>query len=239
MIRSIELNGRTINYELQIKNVKNINLRIKADQSVYVSANKKISIDTIENFMKSKSDFILNAIDRYAEREKYLPQPKKYVDGESFALLGHKRRLRVFESKKNDVEDDGVYLNLYATNTDSSELKKKTMDKWIKSYCSEVITGYCKEIYSIFEKYGIEFPQLKFRNMISRWGSCQPQRKILTFNTLLIETPVMCIEYVIMHEFTHFIYPDHSKNFYNRLSAFMPDWKERKNILEKWYKYIV
>ena len=43
MKRMIELNGRVIEYDLERKNVKNLNLRIKADQSVYVSANHTVS----------------------------------------------------------------------------------------------------------------------------------------------------------------------------------------------------
>ena len=69
--------------------------------------------------------------------------------------------------------------------------------------------------------------------MISRWGSCQPKRKILTFNIALLEAPLSCIEYVATHEFVHFLQPDHSRKFYQYLSMFMPDWKERKNELEQ------
>ena len=80
--------------------------------------------------------------------------------------------------------------------------------------------------------------------MISRWGSCQPKRNILTFNYQLIEAPMFCIEYVVTHEFTHFLYPNHSKLFYQQLSMFMPDWKDRKEVLERssllkeWYQYL-
>ena len=54
---------------------------------------------------------------------------------------------------------------------------------------------------------------------------------MLTFNTLLIEAPVECIEYVVAHEFTHFLEANHSKNFYNKLEKIIPDWKQRKNLL--------
>jgi predicted metal-dependent hydrolase len=86
-------------------------------------------------------------------------------------------------------------------------------------------------MYPYFKNYVSEFPQIKFRKMTSRWGSCQPQKNILTFNTLLIETPVECIEYVVAHEFTHFLEANHSKNFYNKLEKIMPDWKQRRNKL--------
>jgi predicted metal-dependent hydrolase len=60
------------------------------------------------------------------------------------------------------------------------------------------------------------------------------KRGIITLNKRLIETPRECIEYVIMHEFTHFIQPNHSRKFYDLLAVFMPDWKSRKATLEKY-----
>jgi predicted metal-dependent hydrolase len=48
---------------------------------------------------------------------------------------------------------------------------------------------------------------------------------------MLLEAPVQCIEYVVAHEFTHFLEANHSRNFYKKLEAVMPDWKARKNKL--------
>ena len=73
---------------------------------------------------------------------------------------------------------------------------------------------------------------LTVRKMKKRWGSCQPQTKTITINSQLIEAPRFCIEYVMMHEFCHFIHPNHSKDFYTLLQVMMPDWKERKKMLE-------
>lgn len=233
MTKIINLNGREICYNLERKNVKNINLRIKADQSIYLSANLYVSNDIIEEFLRSKADYILRALDHYADIAKYAPKPKQYIDGESFRILGHDRRLRVVQGKRNIVESDESYITLTVRDVSNPELKKKTMDKWIKNYCKDVLFAVCENVYPKFQKYGVAFPELRFRNMVSRWGSCQPKRKILTFNIALIESPISCIEYVVTHEFTHFMHPNHSKEFYGQLAMFMPDWQERKKILEK------
>ena len=233
MIKTINLNGREISYDLEYKNVKNINLRIKADQSIYMSANHRVSDKIIEEFLRSKAEYILKALDHYAEIAKYAPKPKQYIDGESFRILGHDLRLKVVQGKRNTVESDESYITLTVKDSCNTELKKKTMDKWIKSNCKEVLLAVCESVYPKFQKYGVEFPELRFRNMVSRWGSCQPKRKILTFNISLVEAPLSCIEYVVTHEFTHFLQPNHSKKFYNQLAMFMPDWQERKKVLEK------
>ena len=52
-------------------------------------------------------------------------------------------------------------------------------------------------------------------------------------NRHLLEMPVSCIEYVVLHEFCHFLYPNHSKDFYAILTTLMPDWQQRKKLLDK------
>lgn len=233
MIYTILLGKKEVQYNLQRKKVKNINLRIKPDSSVWVSANNTVSQEKIESFLKDKSEFILKALEYYQDLRKYTPKPKQYVDGEHFRICGHDLRLKVFQGTKNSVESDGSYIRLTVKDVGDAVLKQKTIDKWIKEQCVSTISSICESVYPKFQKYGVDFPQLKFRKMVSRWGSCQPKRKVLTFNISLIEAPMSCIEYVVVHEFTHFLQPNHSKNFYMQLTMFMPDWLERKKLLEK------
>lgn len=238
MIKEIVLNGKRIEYDLQRKDVKNINLRIKADRTIFLSANPRVSEKVIEEFIESKSEYILKALAHYEELSKYAPKPKQYVDGETFRVLGHDRRLKIIEGKKNKVEYDESYIMLTVKNPDDFTQKKKLMDKWLTSACKDTIRSLCDAIYPKFQKYGVTYPTIRYRNMVSRWGSCQPKRGILTFNYALVEAPISCIEYVVMHEFTHFLHPNHSKKFYQQLAMFMPDWEERKKILEKGNAFI-
>ena len=233
MIKEIVLNGKRIEYELQRKDVKNINLRIKADRTIFLSANPHVSEQVIEDFIESKSEYILKALAHYEELAKYAPKPKQYIDGETFRILGHDRRLKVVEGNTNKVESDESYITLTVKNPSDYVLKKKTIDKWLMGICKDIVQSLCDAIYLKFQKYGIAYPTIRYRNMSSRWGSCQPKRCVLTFNYALIEAPVSCIEYVVMHEFTHFLQPNHSRKFYQQLAMFMPDWEKRKNILEK------
>lgn len=238
MIKEIILKDRQIEYELQIKAVKNINLRIKADRTIFVSANTSVSEQTIEEFLVSKSEYILKALDHYEELAKYAPKPKQYVDGESFRIFGHDRRLIVVQGNKNKVESDEAYITLTVKDINDTALKQKTMEKWLQTICRDMIQSLCDAVFPKFQKYGIDYPEIRFRNMVSRWGSCQPKREILTFNYALVEAPLASVEYVVVHEFTHFLQPNHSRKFYQQLAMFMPDWEERKNILEKGNLYI-
>ncbi len=231
MTKSIILNNKKINYELNRKNVKNLNLRIKPDGTISVSVNNKISQERIDLFLIEHADFILNALKKYEEISKNKPEENKLETGEKIKILGIERNLIVEQGNKNNVFCDKNYFIITVKNTDDFELKQKIIEKWKKEQSSKLITEICEIMYPYFKNYVPVFPEIKFRKMTSRWGSCQPKRNILTFNTLLIEAPVECIEYVVAHEFTHFLEANHSKNFYNKLEKIMPDWKQRKNLL--------
>lgn len=238
MIKTVELNDKIVRYYLERKDVKNINLRIKPDMSVRVSANFLVSDKTIEDFLKLKANYILNALNYYSELKRYEQKPKEFIDGETFRLLGHEYRLKILEDKSNIVEIDGAFILLHIKDKNNFGMRKRTMDNWVKKVCEKTLKSVCDEAYLRFQKYGIDYPELRFRNMVSRWGSCQPKRKVLTFNIALIEMPISCVEYVVVHEFTHFLYPNHSKMFYQSLATFMPDWKERKRILDNNYSIL-
>ena len=90
-----------------------------------------------------------------------------------------------------------------------------------------------REIYPYYESRAIAFPEIRFKKMMSRWGSCHPVKKVLTFNTNLIYVPEGCVKYVVWHEFTHFLQANHSKKFYDELSKACPDWKIFKNMLKE------
>lgn len=233
MIKRIKLLDREIEYDLQRKRVKNINLRIKPDKSITVSANPRVPESKIERFIIEKQEFILRALEKYSKMQKSLPKPKQYIDGETVKEFGQDLTLKVFLAKKNYVEIDKPFINLYVKDLENVLLKKKVLEKWQYKQVEETITNFCKTIYPLFKKYCGDFPTIKFRKMTSRWGSCNFVRKILTFNYALINAPIECVEYVVYHEFTHFIETNHSKKFYFALSNFLPNYKERKKKLQK------
>jgi predicted metal-dependent hydrolase len=196
-----------------------------------VSANDIVPKYVIEEFLQKKASYILTVIDKYAERIKYAVADHNFVNGESIRYLGKELRLKLAQGK-NEITTDGVYLYLTVPDTDDGEAKTKQISKWYDRCCREMFSHLITELHPTFRKYGVAEPKLMLRDMSSRWASCQPKRGIITLNKRLIETPRNCIEYVVMHEFIHFLHPNHTKKFYDLLSALMPDWKERKDVLE-------
>lgn len=74
---------------------------------------------------------------------------------------------------------------------------------------------------------GVKAGKLAYRNMTSRWGSCQPSTGRICINVRLALYPPECLEYVVVHELCHLLERGHGPRFHQLMDAFMPDWKQR------------
>lgn len=146
-------------------------------------------------------------------------------------------RLKVSEGTKDLIETDGVFVYLQVKCPDDTLKKQRIVTRFLDGQCKDVFSEVIEQTYPIFQKYGVAEPTLRIRDMDTRWGSCLSKKGVITLNKRLLEAPRNCIEYVVIHEFCHFIHPNHSKQFYNFLTMLMPDWRARKNTLDKTVVY--
>lgn len=72
---------------------------------------------------------------------------------------------------------------------------------------------------------GVKAGKITYRNMTSRWGSCQPSTGRICINVRLALYPPECLEYVVVHELCHLLERGHGPRFHALMDAFLPDWK--------------
>lgn len=75
---------------------------------------------------------------------------------------------------------------------------------------------------------GVKAGKIAYRNMTSRWGSCQPATGRICVNVRLALYPPECLEYVVVHELCHLLERGHGPRFHALMDAVMPDWKVRR-----------
>ena len=222
-----------IEFELERKNVKNVNLNIKPDMRVMVSANEKVPLAFIYDFVKRKGAWITKQIGEFETVQPYVQSEREYVSGESFKYLGKQYRLKV---EKTDGEESVKYFRgfiyLFVKNKDDYSRKSKLMEQWYQDKAKKTFAELVNKLYPLVRKYEIEEPAVEMQAMKARWGSALIEKNSILLNSELIKAPKFCIEYVILHELIHFIYNDHSEKFYNLLWILMPDWEKRKAILD-------
>ena len=94
-------------------------------------------------------------------------------------------------------------------------------------------TAMSDQVYPVFARVlGGQKPAIKVRSMTSRWGVCVPARKQITFALQLYNQPPAAQIYVVVHEYCHFLQPNHSPAFWAEVEKLLPDWKARRELLK-------
>lgn len=233
--RTITVSGREIRWALSRKRVKNVNMRIKPNGIVYISAPSRIPISFIEDFIRKKADFIFTNLDRFAS---CVPEPRlpeadgSYRSGDTLRYLGTDYTLSIIESPIEGVRlGDGLILAAVK----SPERAGAVLKKFYAEETEKLFTELNTRTYEMFRAkgYSLKQAELRIRKMTSRWGSCHIADRIVVMNSRLILYPRVCSEYVFIHEYAHFVVPNHSAVFYGVVADIMPDYRVCMNMLKQ------
>lgn len=230
----IEYANKIIDFVVKRKKVKNVNLNIKPDMTIEVTANDRVPLDFICDFVKTKGAWILKNVKTFKDVQPYRQSEREYVSGETFKYLGKQYRLRVQKATEEEmVKYFRGFIYLYVKDTDNVIRKAKLLDEWYREKAQMIFDQSLEKMYPMVQKYGVVKPEIDVRLMKARWGSALTDKNTILLNSELIKAPKNCIDYVVLHELIHFKYNDHSENFYQMLYSLMPDWEKRKAILDE------
>ncbi len=211
------------------KRCKRLRISVHPDLKVKISAPFGMSEDFIQEALREKTPWIEKSLNKL-KKCRMLPSPEKYISGEKLAYLGDEYTLQVIKGKRQPAMISDKNLIVIIPRTDSQDVKR-AVDKWYRNQAEDMFTKCLDDNFPLVSKYVNVTPSLKIRLMKRKWGSCSFSGRI-TLNLRLIELPVECIEFIVMHELCHLKHPDHSKYFYAFLLQCMPDWRERDKTLK-------
>ncbi len=232
MLRAINYCGLRIEYRLSKKDVKNINIRITPEGDISVSAPSRMQVKEVDSFVESKAEWIFRKLAELEKRRENMPDGDMY-DGKILYYLGNEYELRLESGGKFEVDITGDEIIVSSRENDDN-IKPKYIN-WLINQAKSIFEDSLTRMLELAKEYNIDRPEIYIRNMKSRWGSCNNQKKRIGLNVQLIKSDIKCIDQVVLHELAHFVSYDHSDKFYAVLNKLMPDWKERKEILETKY----
>ncbi len=227
----IDLGTRRIPYRLHRADRKRLRIVVSPELTVDVFAPRAAGGDEVQAAIEKKIPWIVRTIEKL-EGYHPLPTPKRYLSGETFVYLGRQYRLRVENSSSRPAKLLGRFLWVWVEDKTDVHRIKKSVDAWYRKRAHETMGRYMEKCYRIASRHGVPEPSMVIRRMTRRWGSCSPSGRI-TLNLKLVYVPVHCIEYVVMHELCHLKESNHSKAFYSLLTRCQPDWRKRKETLDK------
>ncbi len=240
-IRTLTAGGREIRWILTRKKVKNVNLRVKPDGMVCVSANTRVSVKFIEDFILKNAEFIFSALDRFAVKSAAPALPKASEDfqnGDTVCYLGKNYTLSIvidnsisYAAQENaSLLGDELKVTVRYENRAGRVLEKFYAEETRKLF--ETLNRRTRLMF-LAKGYSVDGAELKIREMKSRWGSCHIADKKIVMNSRLMLYPEVCAAYVFVHEYAHFIVPNHSADFYAVVGDVMPDYRVCMEMLKK------
>ena len=201
------LNNKEYKIEVIRKNNKNTYIRVK-DGKIIVTTNYLTPSKTLEKLIKDNTSFI----------DKCLIKEETKKEDTSFKLFGKSYDI-IYGFPQTELEENKIYTK-----------DDKTLNKYLTKYITNIYKERLNYYYDIFEEE-IPYPHLKIRQMKSRWGVCNTKNYNITLNYELSKYTIIYLDYVVVHELSHLIHPNHSKEFWLLVSKYCPNYKEiRKSM---------
>lgn len=207
----LKIKNKEYDVEIVRKNNKNTYIRIKENGVIYVTTSYLSTKSYIEKLLLQNSE----------ELEKMLEkQNKKQEKKEHFYYLGRYYDI-IYMPTDLEIVENRIYVK-----------DEKTLNKWLKKEIVNIFQNRLEYWYNIFEE-NIPYPKLKIRTMKTRWGVCNKRDNSVTLNSELIKYEINELDYVIVHELSHFIHFNHSKNFWSLVSKYYPNYKQSRKKLKE------
>jgi len=206
---NFEIDGMTYPVVIIKKNNKNAYIRIK-ENSIHLTVPRYYSNKLILELLNENKISISKMLNKQAIRDE---------KNSEFWYLG--KKYYVIKTPLYEIEfvNDRLFVK-----------DDKTLEKYLNKIRKELFQKRLDYWYSIFEEK-IPYPVLKIRKMKTRWGVCNRVNKTVTLNSELLRYSVEKLDYVIIHELSHFKHFDHSKSFWNLVEKYEPNYKKIRKEL--------
>lgn len=195
------------------KNNKNTYIRFRDDDNFIVTTSHWVSQSSIKKLIESN----------YSELEKMVQRSyKSRIDNGVFYYLGTKYDIIV---KPDNIKVTFANGKVIVPNLEE-------LNNWKIITAKKLFKERLEFLYDFFEEK-IPFPKLRVRKMKTKWGVCNRKNNTVTLNLNLINRSLEEIDYVIIHELSHFVIFNHSKDFWNVVKKYCPDYKRINKILKE------
>ena len=209
----VEIDKHILEVFITKKRQKNTYIRVKEDLNIYVTTNYFTTKDDILKLIENNKTSISRMITR---------QEKKQQKEKEFTYLGKKYNLVLINSKEITLGLETILYN-----------NSENLHKWLVKQANSIFLEELNKMYNIFP-INIPYPSLTIRKMKTRWGVCTTKTKRVTLNLELIKKDLKYLDYVIVHELAHLVYPNHQHEFWSLVGQVIPNYKALRKELNNY-----
>ena len=213
---------KDIQYTLKRSKRKTASIYVERDGEVAVLVPKELTTKQIEALLESKRKWIYTNLAEWRDLNTTRVQ-REYVNGEGFLYLGRTYRLKLVQEQPTPLMLKDGYFCLRTNGTSPDTVFKEFYkDKGKKRIGDRV--AYFQS------KMGVQPKAVRIIELKNRWASCSPDGRLNFHWKCMMSSPTV-LDYIVVHELAHLIYPNHTQAFWNQVDKVMPDYQERKEWL--------
>ncbi|MBG6186428.1 M48 family metallopeptidase [Flavobacterium sp. CAN_S2] len=219
----------TFTIDIVRKDIKNMHLAVYPPNGrIRLSAPEKTDTDMMRLFAISKISWIKKNIKKFVAQPR--ETPREFISGESHYFQGKRYLLNVIEHKGiNKVEIKGTKnINLYIKPNSTKDTKGRILKEWHRTEMKKQIPELITKWESII---GVKSNEWAIKQMRTKWGTCNIEEKRIWLNLELSKKPIICLEYIIVHELVHLLERNHNEKFVSYINQFMPKWRIHRDEL--------
>jgi predicted metal-dependent hydrolase len=222
------MNVSGIEIEIVKKDIKNMHLNVMPPLGrVRISAPYGTSDDAINLFAVKKISWIKKQVEKFKCQQRQTE--REYITGESHYLWGRRYKLEIrYSNKGNSIEVKGNKMILTVREKSTRQQRESYVNEWYRAELKDKLPPLVKKWE---ENMGVKANAVTVKNMLTRWGTCNPETKRILVNLQLAKKPVKCLEYIVIHELVHLREKTHSNRFAEHMDTYMPDWRVVKDEL--------
>lgn len=211
------VDNQIIDVVITYKRIKAIYMKVE-DGKIKVSAPIGTSLSFIEQTLFKHKDRLFHNVLHYESHYDY--QDNGYV-----SIFDKVYTIKVIDMKQRKCSIHEQYLYVYHAD----------IQKTIEIFLKDVLNKYIEKRINDYLKsdFKLKHPDVEIKKYKRRWGCCFVLDNKVSFNLSLVHLNQELIDYVIVHELTHFLVPNHSQKFYNEMSKRMKDYKHRQKRLKE------
>ena len=206
--------------DVEQKDIKNIHLSVYPPNGrVRIAAPSRMNLDTIRVYAVSKLSWIKKQQTKIRSQER--EAPREYVTRESHYYKGKRYLLKVIQ---HDAAPKIILkhstLELYVKSNTNSGKRKIILEEWYRKKLKEIAPAY---ISKWEKKIQVQANEFAIKKMKTKWGTCNIEAKRIWLNLELAKKPVLCVEYIVVHELVHLLERQHNERFTALMDRHLPD----------------
>lgn len=220
----------SVSLQLNRRPIKNLHISVlPPDGRVRVSAPEHMTDTAIRMAVVSRIPWIKKQQREFAGQLRQ--SDRKMVSGECHYFWGKRHRLNVEErTGRHEVKVSGGKIHLFVNPGTSVENRTLVLTEFyrnqLKARIEKLITDWQ-------DRMSVEAADWRVKKMKTKWGSCNTRTKRIWLNLELAKKPPECLEYILVHELVHLLERNHNERFRAHMDKFMPNWRERRDLLNK------